>query len=742
MAITDRKETEYIAQQIRNVLSQDEEIKRTVINLIAKIMSDDKRGNTLEEIVSKCLDDEEKGTLRGNHYLMVKWIKRTSKCIFWFLVSAWIVSVVLHVFLWQSFSELKENAKDAPVAAKICETVAADGTSTNLYGVGQMNASQFTSGENRNTVVMVKQSDDNYWVEFTKLYDLLRSELGEWLTILSILIAFFGVCVPIGSQLVQSRTFSDTLNGVRDKIKEFEARLATLDVNFGAKIDTLAEMIDKGNVSASDIKASQASDDTGTTMNRGDLSIQTKDNANADKSKLGNITTGVTSNKTVSGAIDVQITTNGTAKDESNSVESKEKRNDRSNLPDPPQSEADRPVAEKDYETLLKNFDSVFTAFNYALKVEDRGFAEFLMPRLKSILPSETYVYRVLSQVASMGSDAAAEELKEVLRHINDKDCPYSLEIRVDAIGAYVSFCNRRDAENENLEFVCKLIEGILPSAQSDKKQLAQLHNQLQRLYSGAAGTLGNQGGNGADIVKMLNLAFDEIDKAIELDPEESAYKTNREVCYKMLGQLASKGIPEAYKALKDFLAGMKENGNKLSLETRVTLIGLYVNCCQQHDAENENLEFVEGLIKDILSSAQSDKKQEAQLHNQLQRLYFGAAFTLKTREGNTDQTEELLRKAVDELKTAIKLDPSKSAFSYNLAGCYKELGEIESAIAAIEGCLNRGTEDYDSYKLAYDLYRGKGNGEKSAEMARKMKKLNPYRVVVDLHEAEGGEGD
>lgn len=197
-----------------------------------------------------------------------------------------------------------------------------------------------------------------------------------------------------------------------------------------------------------------------------------------------------------------------------------------------------------DFDALFKEFGSLPAAFNYALKMGAVDFGEYLMPKIERTLTREKFIDLVVEQMAVMGSEDAGKILEQVLKEEIDT-LLLSAKAKVEAIGCYVTYCNRRSMEFDRLNFVAGVIPKVITAIDDDsslkddekKKQKAQLHNQVQRLLYGVAATLEYQGRE-KEAAECYEKAVKMIDDAIALDDKEPAYHYNRAGNLKSLGRI------------------------------------------------------------------------------------------------------------------------------------------------------------------------------------------------------------
>jgi len=160
---------------------------------------------------------------------------------------------------------------------------------------------------------------------------------------------------------------------------------------------------------------------------------------------------------------------------------------------------------------------SPIQAFNYALANRDVSLAESLLPKIEQQVSKDYYIDHGVAQVAAMGSQQAAKYIKDNWTFISGiLDCNQQYE----CLGAFVTYCNRANAEEANLQFVDKSIESILKKKPNIEIE-AGLYNQKNRIYFGAYVTTGR---TKQDYYKE---ALSAIQKAITLNPDEPSFYFN-----------------------------------------------------------------------------------------------------------------------------------------------------------------------------------------------------------------------
>lgn len=169
-----------------------------------------------------------------------------------------------------------------------------------------------------------------------------------------------------------------------------------------------------------------------------------------------------------------------------------------------------------DTSTILTHLSPI-QAFNYALTNRDAALIDSLLPIIEKQVPKESYIDRAIVQAASIGSRNAAQYIKEQWTYI---DSMLNTEQQYECISSFITYCNRTNTEEANLEFVDNCIESILKK-KPDASLEAGLYNQKNRIYFGAYVT-GNRKNQSYSTEALIA-----IQKAIELNPEEPSFYYN-----------------------------------------------------------------------------------------------------------------------------------------------------------------------------------------------------------------------
>lgn len=186
------------------------------------------------------------------------------------------------------------------------------------------------------------------------------------------------------------------------------------------------------------------------------------------------------------------------------------------------------------------------------------------------------------------------------------------------------------------------------------------------------------------------------------------------------VAQVAAMGSDVAAKYLID---NWQYIVNTLDSKQQYECVGLLVSYFNQADSEEKNLQFVDNCIEAILKQ-NPDKKVQAGLYNQKNRMYYGA-YVSTGREKKEYHDEAL--KAIQE---AILLDSSEPSYYFNYATIIKD-EDLDKAVSLMEKCIDMNDkEDDDHLALAYKLFK-KANNPKAEAVFKRLEDVNPYLAFM-----------
>lgn len=157
-------------------------------------------------------------------------------------------------------------------------------------------------------------------------------------------------------------------------------------------------------------------------------------------------------------------------------------------------------------------------AFNYALSIRDVRLVDQLLPRLEQTIPKDYFISHAIDPACALGSQVAANYIKENWEFIT---ATVDVHRQYECMASYVSYCNKMNIEEENIEFIKSCLAEI-GKKDSTTKTKGAIYNQLNRLYYGAYVT--SEGEN----TKCLDEALEAINTAIECCPDEGSYYFNK----------------------------------------------------------------------------------------------------------------------------------------------------------------------------------------------------------------------
>jgi tetratricopeptide (TPR) repeat protein len=173
----------------------------------------------------------------------------------------------------------------------------------------------------------------------------------------------------------------------------------------------------------------------------------------------------------------------------------------------------------------------------FAVAARDRNvqLMDSVLDRLRYNTDEVGYLDRYASVAASMGSDKGGAQLLERAIWFTENGS-ISFRMKIEYLGCLVSYLNRKDQESANKDLVEKMCAILKPlSTGQPNKDVAQIYNQLNRLYHGIYSQ--------NDDPKWLRLAIENLEIAKQYVPQESYVYFNLATCYRNL---------EDYQSAKD----------------------------------------------------------------------------------------------------------------------------------------------------------------------------------------------
>ncbi len=195
--------------------------------------------------------------------------------------------------------------------------------------------------------------------------------------------------------------------------------------------------------------------------------------------------------------------------------------------------------------------------------------------------------------------------------------------------------------------------------------------------------------------------------------------------------QVAAMGSTTAGNMLIEYAEVFIYN-ESISFQKKVEYISCLVGYANKKDLEQECLSLLEVLFEHLLNVAQAESatnKQEADVYNQKNRLYYGIFFTTGD--------PSWLDKALEALGRAMELCAEDNSYYYNTAVCYmayaKKTGDSDyyvKAKSAIDDCLGMDKEpDDDHLQTACKIYYKLGDS-RFEEIFKALQEVSPYMAA------------
>lgn len=189
--------------------------------------------------------------------------------------------------------------------------------------------------------------------------------------------------------------------------------------------------------------------------------------------------------------------------------------------------------------------------FKLAIRQRDIPRAEAAMDALERTMPPLKFYDMIVELVAGLGSDRAGQMLIDYAStFMSSDDMPPKKKL--EYLSFLVTYCNRSNREFECMEMIERLAEALLNDKKLKGEQRMKVHNQLNRLYSGA-GRMAKNDENYEDAKKYLVKAAEEIKEALSYGQKDYLY-ANLASNYNELA-----GIAENEKTQNDYLSQAKD---------------------------------------------------------------------------------------------------------------------------------------------------------------------------------------
>ncbi len=162
-------------------------------------------------------------------------------------------------------------------------------------------------------------------------------------------------------------------------------------------------------------------------------------------------------------------------------------------------------------------------AFAMGINQNDIPLAEAAMMLLQQRMSHLPFLDKVVEIAAAKGSQKAGEMLIDCAQEFMDSDMPF--EKKIEYLGCMITYAGPRDEEGRILELAEHISDELTAEIEMagetvSEEDVAQLHNQMNRLYYGMYGNTHDP--------DWLEKARREINLAIQHDPSESSYYYNR----------------------------------------------------------------------------------------------------------------------------------------------------------------------------------------------------------------------
>ena len=190
-------------------------------------------------------------------------------------------------------------------------------------------------------------------------------------------------------------------------------------------------------------------------------------------------------------------------------------------------------------QSLLSGEDNPFKdakpveVFAIAARDRDVQLMDSVLDRLRYNTDEVSFLDRYASVAASMGSDKGGAQLLERALWFTENSS-ISFRMKIEYLGCLVSYLNRKDLEFVNkdlIEKMCEILKSL--SAGQPDKDVAQIYNQLNRLYHGIYTQQ-------ADDPKWVQMAIENLETAKRYVPQESYVYFNLATCYHNLEDYTS----------------------------------------------------------------------------------------------------------------------------------------------------------------------------------------------------------
>ena len=189
----------------------------------------------------------------------------------------------------------------------------------------------------------------------------------------------------------------------------------------------------------------------------------------------------------------------------------------------------------------------------------------------------------------------------------------------------------------------------------------------------------------------------------------------------------ASRGSEKAGTMMKEFMDVFMANAS--SFKMKVEYISYYVTYCNIKDKELAEYDFVFSMLDALIEEGvrgHEEARNTASLYCQKNRMCYGCYAA--------DHNPQWLHDAVGYLKQSIEIYPDDASYYYNLATCFWQLDDMDSAEKYISQCLEIDAaqgdddgDDVDHLNLACKIYL-KTNHPDLHVCSEKLRNLDPIK--------------
>lgn len=170
-------------------------------------------------------------------------------------------------------------------------------------------------------------------------------------------------------------------------------------------------------------------------------------------------------------------------------------------------------------------------------------------------------------------------------------------------------------------------------------------------------------------------------------------------------------------------------DSHEVSFHKKIEYLGRLVGYISRADMEMECLSLIEEIASILEDqSVGEDPKDIAQIYNQKNRMYFGIYLA------DRNQNVQYLDMAIDALLSVKQFVQNESYVYYNLALCYREKQDLDSAMDNLERVLQidhaADKQDSDHISLACELFYAT-NDPRYGDTLATLKRISPMKAAL-----------